>query len=77
MTFEDWRNRVLVRRERRLDMREDNITREVTVNMIVSIPASWLDTDITADAIRIFDESLYEDSEMWVKEVKVIGGHDG
>ena len=54
-------------------MREDHEVREVRVSMSVSVDPSWTNAELAGELITIFDESLHEDSQVWVKSVKVDG----
>lgn len=52
-------------------MREDRETREVSVTISVSVAPSWTDREVIGEFMAIFDEALYEDSDTWVKQVKL------
>lgn len=54
-------------------MRENNEVREVMVTLSVSVDPSWTDEQLAGELITIFDESLYEDSTIWVKSVNIHG----
>jgi hypothetical protein len=70
--WEAWRERFDQRRERRLNV-EERETREINVTVSVSVDPSWTDDEVIGEFMRIFDESLYEDSDVWVKQVKLNG----
>ncbi len=50
---------------------EDRETREISVTISVSVVPWWTDTEVIGEFMAIFDEALCEDSEMWVKQVKI------
>ncbi len=70
--WQEYRHRVLERRERRLAV-EERETRKIEVTLNVSVAPSWTDEDVISELMAITDESLYEDSDIWVKQVKLCG----
>ncbi len=52
---------------------EDRETREISVTVSVSVAPSWTDDEVLGEFMAIFDDSLSEDSDLWVKQVRVNG----
>ena len=50
---------------------EDRETREITVTISVSVAPSWTSDEVMGEFMAIFDDSLSEDSDLWVKQVKL------
>ena len=50
---------------------DERKARKLEVTLHVSVDPSWTDQEVIGEIMQIFDDSLYEDSEMWVKQVRL------
>ena len=47
--------------------------REISVTISVNADPSWTDEEVIGELMAIFDGALYEDSDLWVRQVKLNG----